>query len=158
MFNKRNRLFAGGLFVAVTACVAPLIAQQDRGAGQQNQDAQPAQAREAASQNPNDITLDQARKELPSDDLRLALLLNAVSPAIGGVLVRGEKGTAKSTIVRALATLLPDVDVVAGCAYSCAPGNPDAGPQGAGSFVSGLTAFLLVQGAFAAGAWWTLFR
>ena len=42
------------------------------------------------------------------DDLRLALLLNAVSPAIGGVLVRGEKGTAKSTVVRALAALLPD--------------------------------------------------
>ena len=36
------------------------------------------------------------------DDMRLALLLNAVSPAIGGVLVRGEKGTAKSTTVRAL--------------------------------------------------------
>ncbi|RQW83818.1 hypothetical protein, partial [Micromonospora globispora] len=39
-------------------------------------------------------------------DMRLALLLNAVSPAIGGVLVRGEKGTAKSTAVRALAALL----------------------------------------------------
>ena len=41
-------------------------------------------------------------------DLRMALLLNAVSPAIGGVLVRGEKGTAKSTMVRALAALLPE--------------------------------------------------
>ena len=40
------------------------------------------------------------------DDLRLALLLNAVHPSIGGVLVRGEKGTAKSTVVRALAALL----------------------------------------------------
>ncbi|WP_443333095.1 hypothetical protein [Streptomyces sp. SS] len=48
------------------------------------------------------------------DDLRLALLLNAVSPAVGGVLVRGEKGTAKSTAVRALAELLPSVPVVAG--------------------------------------------
>jgi magnesium chelatase subunit D len=47
-------------------------------------------------------------------DLRLALLLSAVDPGIGGVLVRGEKGTAKSTIVRALATLLPDVTVRAG--------------------------------------------
>lgn len=46
------------------------------------------------------------------DDLRLALLLNAVSPAVGGVLVRGEKGTAKSTAVRALAELLPTVPVV----------------------------------------------
>ena len=47
------------------------------------------------------------------DDLRLALLLNAVRPTIGGVLVRGEKGTAKSTAVRALAALLPDVEEVA---------------------------------------------
>ncbi|MFE5482835.1 putative cobaltochelatase [Streptomyces sp. NPDC056527] len=59
------------------------------------------------------------------DDLRLALLLNAVSPAVGGVLVRGEKGTAKSTAVRALADLLPSVAVVAGCRFSCDPGGPD---------------------------------
>ncbi|MFI8933096.1 putative cobaltochelatase [Streptomyces sp. NPDC053474] len=65
------------------------------------------------------------------DDLRLALLLNAVSPAVGGVLVRGEKGTAKSTAVRALSALLPDVDVVAGCRFSCAPQAPDpACPDG----------------------------
>ncbi|RST13146.1 putative cobaltochelatase [Streptomyces sp. WAC05374] len=65
------------------------------------------------------------------DDLRLGLLLNAVSPAVGGVLVRGEKGTAKSTAVRALAALMPDVDVVAGCRFSCAPGSPDpACPDG----------------------------
>ncbi|MFJ6353542.1 MULTISPECIES: putative cobaltochelatase [unclassified Streptomyces] len=65
------------------------------------------------------------------DDLRLALLLNAVSPAVGGVLVRGEKGTAKSTAVRALAELLPAVPVVAGCRFSCDPGAPDPGcPDG----------------------------
>ncbi|MGW0363598.1 putative cobaltochelatase [Streptomyces sp. NPDC002990] len=65
------------------------------------------------------------------DDLRLALLLNAVSPAVGGVLVRGEKGTAKSTAVRALTALLPQVDVVPGCRFSCAPGAPDPGcPDG----------------------------
>jgi magnesium chelatase subunit D len=65
------------------------------------------------------------------DDLRLALLLNAVSPAVGGVLVRGEKGTAKSTAVRALSALLPAVDVVSGCRFSCAPGSPDPGcPDG----------------------------
>lgn len=58
------------------------------------------------------------------DDLRLALLLNAVSPAVGGVLVRGEKGTAKSTAVRALSALLPRVDVVPGCRFSCAPAAP----------------------------------
>ncbi|RII18547.1 Magnesium-chelatase 38 kDa subunit [Streptomyces sp. YIM 130001] len=65
------------------------------------------------------------------DDLRLALLLNAVSPAVGGVLVRGEKGTAKSTAVRALTALLPDVDVVPGCRFSCDPAAPDPGcPDG----------------------------
>ncbi|WP_405886457.1 putative cobaltochelatase [Streptomyces longwoodensis] len=59
------------------------------------------------------------------DDLRLALLLNAVSPAVGGVLVRGEKGTAKSTAVRALSALLPAVAVVPGCRFSCDPAAPD---------------------------------
>ncbi|MEV6757952.1 putative cobaltochelatase [Streptomyces sp. NPDC051214] len=70
------------------------------------------------------------------DDLRLALLLNAVSPAVGGVLVRGEKGTAKSTAVRALSALLPQVPVVAGCRFSCDPAAPDPacpdGPHEAG--------------------------
>ncbi|NEA43459.1 ATP-binding protein, partial [Streptomyces sp. SID11385] len=59
------------------------------------------------------------------DDLRLALLLNAVSGRVGGVLVRGEKGTAKSTAVRALTALLPEVEVVAGCRFSCDPAAPD---------------------------------
>ncbi|GGV17090.1 magnesium chelatase [Streptomyces griseoflavus] len=71
------------------------------------------------------------------DDLRLALLLNAVSPQVGGVLVRGEKGTAKSTAVRALSALLPAVDVVSGCRFSCDPGSPDPacpdGPHEAGA-------------------------
>jgi magnesium chelatase subunit D len=58
-------------------------------------------------------------------DLRLALLLTAVSPHVGGVLVRGEKGTAKSTVVRALAALLPPVDVVRGCRFACDPAGPD---------------------------------
>ncbi|MFI7400200.1 putative cobaltochelatase [Streptomyces sp. NPDC049541] len=70
------------------------------------------------------------------DDLRLALLLNAVSPAVGGVLVRGEKGTAKSTAVRALSALLPEVAVVPGCRFSCDPAAPDPscpdGPHEAG--------------------------
>ncbi|WP_405800251.1 putative cobaltochelatase [Streptomyces sp. NBC_01506] len=74
------------------------------------------------------------------DDLRLALLLNAVSPAVGGVLVRGEKGTAKSTAVRALSVLIPEVSVVVGCRFSCDPGAPDPacpdGPHEAGSGVS----------------------
>lgn len=63
--------------------------------------------------------------------LRLALMLNAVSPAVGGVLVRGEKGTAKSTMVRGLSALLPEVAVVPGCRFSCDPAAPDAGcPDG----------------------------
>nr|WP_307801895.1 putative cobaltochelatase [Actinomadura violacea] len=69
-------------------------------------------------------------------DLKLALLINAVSPGVGGVLVRGEKGTAKSTIVRALAGLLPPAPVVPGCRFSCDPADPDPacpdGPHAAG--------------------------
>jgi magnesium chelatase subunit D len=59
------------------------------------------------------------------EDLKLALLLNAVSPAIGGVLVRGEKGTAKSTVVRGLAELLPPIEVYEGCRFACDPLSPD---------------------------------
>jgi len=74
-------------------------------------------------------------------DLRLSLLLNAVSPDIGGVLVRGEKGTAKSTVVRALAALLPPIDTVAGCRFACDPTTPDPqcpdGPHGAVAPTSG---------------------
>ena len=71
-------------------------------------------------------------------DLKLALLLNAVSPAIGGVLVRGEKGTAKSTMVRGLAALLPPVPVVPGCPYSCDPAVPDAALSSSASFRSAI--------------------
>ena len=53
--------------------------------------------------------------------MKRALLLNAVNPKIGGVLVRGKKGTAKSTAVRSLAGLLPSVTVVQGCPYNCSP-------------------------------------
>jgi magnesium chelatase subunit D len=65
------------------------------------------------------------------DDMRLALVLNGVSPAVGGVLVRGEKGTAKSTAVRALAAVLPPVAAVPGCRFACDPAVPDpACPDG----------------------------
>src|SRR3954465_15250049 len=50
-----------------------------------------------------------------------ALLLNAANPRLGGVLVRGQKGTAKSTAVRALAALLPEIEVVADCPFNCDP-------------------------------------
>ncbi|MBA3945909.1 MAG: ATP-binding protein [Herpetosiphonaceae bacterium] len=56
--------------------------------------------------------------------LKRALLLNAVNPRVGGVLIRGEKGTAKSTAVRALARLLPIQRVVADCPYSDPPDDP----------------------------------
>jgi len=58
------------------------------------------------------------------DKMKKALLLNAVNPRIGGVLIRGEKGTAKSTAVRALAELLPEIDVVKGCPFHCNPHDP----------------------------------
>ena len=64
-----------------------------------------------------------------SDDMTLALILTTISPEVGGVLVRGEKGTAKSTTVRALASVLPPIEVVAGDRFSSAPG--DTSPDGA---------------------------
>src|SRR5947208_14644853 len=60
------------------------------------------------------------------DKMKLALILNAIHPAIGGVLIRGEKGTGKSTAVRALARLLPELAVVADCPYRCDPDAPEA--------------------------------
>jgi magnesium chelatase subunit D len=56
--------------------------------------------------------------------LKTALLLCAVDPSLGGVLIRGDKGTAKSTAARALTDILPLVERIAGCAFNCAPGVP----------------------------------
>lgn len=58
------------------------------------------------------------------DLMRRALVLNAVYPQIGGVLIRGERGTGKSTAARALAALLPEIEVVADCPFSCDPDQP----------------------------------
>jgi magnesium chelatase subunit D len=55
------------------------------------------------------------------DDMALALTLTTISPAVGGVLVRGEKGTAKSTMVRGLASVLPHIEVIAGDRFSTDP-------------------------------------
>ncbi|MCL5275502.1 MAG: AAA family ATPase [Chloroflexi bacterium] len=56
--------------------------------------------------------------------MRRALVLNAIYPQIGGVLIRGERGTAKSTAARALAALLPEIEVFEGDPFQCDPGNP----------------------------------
>src|SRR4051794_7003488 len=62
--------------------------------------------------------------EDPGNPMALALILTTISPEVGGVLVRGEKGTAKSTIVRALAAVLPPIDVIAGDRFSSDPRDP----------------------------------
>ncbi len=56
--------------------------------------------------------------------MKRALILNAINPQIGGVLIRGERGTAKSTAARALASLLPAIEVVADCTFNCDPRAP----------------------------------
>ncbi len=58
------------------------------------------------------------------EEMRRALLIAATDPAVGGVLVFGDRGTGKSTAVRALAALLPPVPVVRGCPYRCSPAAP----------------------------------
>ena len=71
------------------------------------------------------------RKTIPftsivgQEDMKFALILNAVNPRIGGVLIRGDKGTAKSTAVRALADLLEKIQVVEDCPFNCHPSNPE---------------------------------
>ncbi|MDO4203491.1 MAG: AAA family ATPase [Selenomonadaceae bacterium] len=57
------------------------------------------------------------------EEMKLSLILNAINPSLGGVLIKGEKGTAKSTAVRALAALLPTMPAVKGCRYHCDPRN-----------------------------------
>ena len=59
------------------------------------------------------------------DRMKRALILNAISPRIGGVLIRGERGTAKSTAARALAALLPEIEVVVNCPFGCHPDRPE---------------------------------
>ncbi len=59
------------------------------------------------------------------EGMKRALLLNIVDPSIGGALIKGEKGTAKSTTVRSLAQVLPSRSVVDGCPFHCDPGRPD---------------------------------
>lgn len=59
------------------------------------------------------------------EEMKLALILNVINPSLGGVLIKGEKGTAKSTAVRALAALLPAMKAASDCRYHCDPANPN---------------------------------
>ncbi|MEB3202020.1 MAG: magnesium chelatase ATPase subunit I [Synechococcus sp.] len=59
------------------------------------------------------------------EEMKLALLLNVIDPRIGGVMIMGDRGTGKSTTIRALADLLPEIDVVAGDPYNSSPDDPD---------------------------------
>ncbi|MBN1656584.1 MAG: ATP-binding protein [Deltaproteobacteria bacterium] len=56
--------------------------------------------------------------------MKLGLILNAINPRIGGILIRGEKGTGKSIAVRGLAALLPEIEAVEGCFFNCDPEQP----------------------------------
>jgi magnesium chelatase subunit D len=60
------------------------------------------------------------------EEMKLALLLNVIAPSVGGVLIEGHRGTAKSTAVRSLADLLPQIKIVRGCAYNCDPSDENA--------------------------------
>jgi len=61
------------------------------------------------------------------DEMKLAILVAAIDPSIGGVLVFGDRGTGKSTAVRALAALLPKMRAVIGCRYACDPADAGVG-------------------------------
>ena len=77
--------------------------------------------------------------------MKLALLLNVVDPLIGGVLIMGHRGTGKSTAVRALADVLPQITVVEGCPYNCDPQNPCEQCRQRGSLTSKLVPVPVVE-------------
>jgi Mg-chelatase subunit ChlI len=58
---------------------------------------------------------------LGQDRMRVGLVLNAINPRIGGLLIRGEKGSGKSTAARAIQHLLPEITVMLGCPFNCGP-------------------------------------
>ncbi len=74
--------------------------------------------------NPRNKTIYPFSAIVGQEKMKLALILNVINPKIGGVLLRGEKGTGKSITVRALANLLPEAETVAGCPFHCDPNKP----------------------------------
>ncbi|WP_439574781.1 magnesium chelatase ATPase subunit I [Phreatobacter sp.] len=80
------------------------------------------------------------------DEMKLALVIAAVDPAIGGVLITGDRGTGKSTAVRGLAAVLPAIRSVTGCPYRCGPEDPaDGCPHCSEHFPKGLRRPLLLE-------------
>lgn len=77
------------------------------------------------------MTLSPSHTSLPftaiigQEQMKLALILNAINPRTGGILIPGEKGTAKSTAVRALTDVLPEISIMPGCPFSCDPTDLD---------------------------------
>jgi magnesium chelatase subunit I len=59
------------------------------------------------------------------EEMKLALLLNVIDPKVGGVMIMGDRGTGKSTTIRALADLLPEIDVIADDPFNSDPNDPD---------------------------------
>jgi magnesium chelatase subunit I len=68
------------------------------------------------------------------EDMKLALLLNVIDPRIGGVMIMGDRGTGKSTTIRALADLLPEIRTVADDPFSRSPQDPDVSGSGVQRF------------------------
>jgi len=78
------------------------------------------------------------------DEMKLAILVAAVDPSVGGVLIFGDRGTGKSTAVRALAALLPKMRTVVGCRYGCDPARPFCGAKGCAAQQAGKSALVPV--------------
>ncbi len=78
------------------------------------------------------------------EQMKTALILNIINPMLGGVLIRGEKGTAKSTAVRALAELMPNIKKVKGCKFGCDPYGAEFCPECEAKIASG-EAFEIVE-------------
>jgi hypothetical protein len=78
------------------------------------------------------------------DEMKLAILVAAVDPSVGGVLIFGDRGTGKSTAVRALAALLPKMRAVVGCRYGCDPAKPGCGATPCEAFKAHKTALVPV--------------